>query len=115
MVFYELFCISRTRLVEANLKDLVKQTSLIVMNKGGVVRNLKPLGEKQLPYRIRKHQEHHVQGYQWLMQFDANPTVVNELNKRLKVDPRVLRHAVIRLGSKLEDIVASAEKTGTRV
>jgi small subunit ribosomal protein S6 len=49
------------------------------------------------------------------MQFDANPTVVNELNKRLKVDPRVLRHAVIRLGSKLEDIVASAEKTGTRV
>lgn len=49
------------------------------------------------------------------MQFDANPTVVSELNKRLKVDPRVLRHAVIRLGSKLEDIVASAEKTGTRV
>lgn len=52
---------------------------------------------------------------QWLMQFDANPSVINELNKRLKVDPRVLRHAVIRLGSKLEDIVVSAEKTGTKV
>ncbi|KAF9413086.1 hypothetical protein BGZ94_000834 [Podila epigama] len=115
MVFYELFCISRTRLVEANLKDLVKQTSLIVMNKGGVVRHLKPLGETDLPYRIRKHQEYHVQGYQWLMQFDSNPSVVAELNKRLKVDPRVLRHAVIRLGSKLEDVVASAEKTGTKV
>ncbi|KAF8976735.1 hypothetical protein BGZ46_008028 [Entomortierella lignicola] len=114
MVFYELFCTSRT-LVEVNLKDLVKQTSLIVMNKGGVVRNLKPLGEKRLPYRIRKHQEYHMNGYQWLMQFDANPTVVNELNKRLKVDPRVLRHAVIRLGSKLEDVVASAEKTGAKV
>lgn len=49
------------------------------------------------------------------MQFDANPSVVNELNKKLKVDPRVLRHAVIRLGSKLEDIVVSAEKTGTKV
>lgn len=49
------------------------------------------------------------------MQFDANPTVVNELNKKLKVDPRVLRHAVIRLGTKLEDVVASAEKTGSRV
>ncbi|KAG0222582.1 30S ribosomal protein S6 [Mortierella sp. GBAus27b] len=115
MVFYELFCISRARLVEANLKDLVKQTSLIVMNKGGVVRNLKPLGEKQLPYRIKKHQEYHVQGFQWTMQFDANPTALNELNKRLKVDPRVLRHAVIRLGSKLEDVVASPEKTGTKV
>ncbi|KAK3815297.1 MAG: 30S ribosomal protein S6 [Benniella sp.] len=115
MVFYELFCISRTRLVEANLKDLVKQTSLIVMNKGGVVRSLKPLGEKQLPYRIRKHQEYHVQGFQWTMHFDSNPSAITELNKRLKVDPRVLRHAVIRLGSKLEDIIASPEKTGTKV
>jgi small subunit ribosomal protein S6 len=49
------------------------------------------------------------------MQFDANPSAVGELNKRLKVDPRVLRHAVIRLGSKLEDVVASPEKTGSRV
>ncbi|KAG0224281.1 hypothetical protein BGW42_005212 [Actinomortierella wolfii] len=115
MVFYELFCISRSRLVEANIKDLVKQTSLTVMNKGGVVRALKPWGDKQLPYRIRKHQEYHNEGFHWVMQFDANPTVVAELNKKLNVDPRVLRHTVIKLGSKLENVVQSPEKTGLRV
>ncbi|KAF9585181.1 hypothetical protein BGW38_003551 [Lunasporangiospora selenospora] len=115
MVFYELFCISRTRLVEANLKDMVKQASLVVMNKGGVIRSFKPLGEKQLPYRIRKHQAYHHNGFQWTMQFDANPTVIKLLSKKLNVDPRVLRHAVIRQGSKLEDVVTSAEKTGAGI
>jgi small subunit ribosomal protein S6 len=47
----------------------------------------------------------------WLMHFDANPTTVQELGKKLRVDPRVLRHTVIKLGSKLDDVTARPEKT----
>jgi small subunit ribosomal protein S6 len=47
----------------------------------------------------------------WLMHFDANPGTVQDLGKKLRVDPRVLRHTVVKLGSKLEHITARPEKT----
>lgn len=47
----------------------------------------------------------------WLLHFDANSTTVQELGKKLRVDPHLLRHTVIKLGSKLDDVTARPEKT----
>jgi ribosomal protein S6 len=42
---------------------------------------------------------------QWVMTFDANPQTLLELNQQLKLDPMVIRHGVISMGSKLADKV----------
>jgi ribosomal protein S6 len=47
----------------------------------------------------------------WLMLFDANPTTIQVLGKKLRADPHLLRHTVIKLGSKLDDVNACPEKT----
>lgn len=45
------------------------------------------------------------------MHFDANPLIVQDLSKKLAVDTRVLRHTFIKLGDKLETVVARPDKT----
>jgi small subunit ribosomal protein S6 len=45
------------------------------------------------------------------MHFDANPLIIQELGKKLAVDTRVLRHTFIKLGDKLETVVARPDKT----
>lgn len=39
------------------------------------------------------------------MHFDTNPLTLQEMNRVLGLDPRVIRHTFIKLGDKLEDIV----------
>jgi small subunit ribosomal protein S6 len=47
----------------------------------------------------------------WAMHFDANPLIAQELGKKLAVDTRVLRHTFVKLGDKLETVVARPDKT----
>ncbi|ORX81710.1 30S ribosomal protein S6 [Basidiobolus meristosporus CBS 931.73] len=111
MPFYELVCISRARLSEPNLADLLRKTATQVMERGGVVRGFENMGEQALPYRMKRHQTYHSEGRYWLMHFDANPNTLTTMDAKLRVDPRVIRHTFIKLGSKLEDVVARPDKT----
>ncbi|OZJ04951.1 hypothetical protein BZG36_01746 [Bifiguratus adelaidae] len=111
MPFYELVCIARSNLLQANLKDLVRTSTLQILDHGGVVRGFQNLGDRPIPHRIKKHQVYHNDGKYWLMHFDTNPTVVEGLTKKLRTDPRVIRHTVVRLGSKLEDVLQRPDQT----
>ncbi|KAG2186300.1 hypothetical protein INT43_002738 [Umbelopsis isabellina] len=111
MPFYELVCIARSNLAKTNMHDLLKTSASQVLDKGGVVRGFENWGSRNLPHRIKRHQQYFDSGHYWLMHFDANPGTVQDLGKKLRVDPRVLRHTVVKLGSKLEHITARPEKT----
>ncbi|KAL1921465.1 mitochondrial 37S ribosomal protein bS6m [Calcarisporiella thermophila] len=111
MPFYELVCIARSGLAQTSLRDLVKTSTTYILDRGGVVRGFQNWGERELPHRIKRHQQKHSDGLYWVMQFDSNPQIVQELTRKMRVDPRVLRHTFIKLGTKLEDIVARPEKT----
>ncbi|CAI2165258.1 16394_t:CDS:2 [Funneliformis geosporum] len=110
-MFYELLCIARAGLMEANFKDLVRKSAKHVLERGGVVRGFENWGEVSLPTRTRRHQEYHDRGHFWLMHFDTNPVVISELRKIFNNDPRVIRGNIIKLGEKLEDIVHRPDKT----
>ena len=43
----------------APLRDLVQSTSRLVLNHGGVVRNVQYWGKRTLPQRARRHQQYH--------------------------------------------------------
>src|SRR5258708_29448511 len=40
----------------------------------------------------------------WTLHFDASPSLMGEMGKRLREDPRVIRQTVIKMGEKLDDI-----------
>jgi ribosomal protein S6 len=45
------------------------------------------------------------------MEFDANPRTMEELQKRLRQDPTVLRSTTLKLGSQLMESVHNPSKT----
>ncbi|RIA91374.1 30S ribosomal protein S6 [Glomus cerebriforme] len=110
-MFYELICIARAGLMEANFKDLVRNSAKHVLERGGVVRGFENWGEMPLAKRTRRHQEYHTRGHFWLMHFDTNPVVIAELRKMFNNDPRVIRGNIVKLGERLEDIVERPDKT----
>ncbi|KAI9594727.1 30S ribosomal protein S6 [Syncephalis fuscata] len=111
MPFYELVCISRGRIQTAQLGDLLRTSARSILQNGGVVRGFVNLGERELPYRMKRHQLYHHRGHYWLMHFDANPATVKELTDNLRIDTRVIRQTTIKLGDKLKDIITRPDKT----
>lgn len=78
----------------------MRKAALLVMQSGGVVRQLENHGENTLAYKIRMDHEWFNVGRQWTMQFDSPPTLVGQLKLELKLDPLVIRSAVMKVSSK---------------
>ena len=81
---------------------------MAVLNGGGVVRRLENWDRMLLPRRIRKHQTFYERGHYFLMRFDANPRTQMMLRNTLGMDPRMVKFSVVKVGGKLEEIVAEA-------
>ncbi|KAI8058562.1 30S ribosomal protein S6 [Syncephalis plumigaleata] len=111
MPFYELVCIARGRLPKQHFSELLRTSARCVLNNGGVVRGFVNLGERELPYRMKRHQLYHTRGYYWLMHFDANPATVKTLTEKLLIDTRVIRQTTIKLGDKLKEVITRPDKT----
>ncbi|KAH9467056.1 hypothetical protein MJO28_000366 [Puccinia striiformis f. sp. tritici] len=108
MPLYSLSCLALHYSTYTPLRTLVHTAATLVESNGGLVRQIDYLGRRNTPQRIRAPGL--VPGGvgeadYWTMQFDANPPTVRELTNRLRVDPRVLRHTTLLVGSKLREVV----------
>ncbi|KAJ7320549.1 hypothetical protein JRQ81_020060 [Phrynocephalus forsythii] len=74
----------------------LKRTVEALMEKGAVVRNLENLGQRQLPYRMYKHDEHHYRGGYFLVDFESPPTVVSTTMEQLGRDIDIIRSTVVK-------------------
>lgn len=92
------------------MNSLLKATAGAVMNNGGVVRQFKNYGEKDLPFVMKRHGSYHAHGRTWLMLFDANPSAVSLLDRQLRLDARVIRSTVVKLGETLDEVIERPEK-----
>jgi small subunit ribosomal protein S6 len=54
MPLYELFCLAKPRLGKAVLSDIIKLAGRTVLDKGGVITDVKSFGEQKLAYEIRR-------------------------------------------------------------
>ena len=54
MPLYELFCLAKPRLNKAALGDIIKLAGRKVLDKGGVITDVKSFGEQRLAYEIRR-------------------------------------------------------------
>lgn len=110
MVLYELLCIARVDIELATIREIAKNTGMMVLNANGVVRKYENWGTIVLPKKIRKYQNTNTHGRYWLMHFDTSPRVVGEMRRKLSLDPRVIRHQFFKLGDKYATVSFSVKK-----
>lgn len=89
---------------------IAKTTGSIVLSSRGVVRGFTNWGTFLLPKPIpqvgatsQSATKYHT-GHYFIMRFDASPKTQHVIRKTLGLDPRLLRHSVVKMGTKLEDI-----------
>ncbi len=81
----------------------------IVDNKG-VIRGIKNWGQFDLPRPTTRHQTQHHQGHYFVMQFDSSIKVQEEVRRLLTLDPRMIRHSVVKVGDKLGGVNGAIEE-----
>lgn len=88
---YESVVIFNPSLEEETIKSLIaKFTDLI--NNNGKVEKVDELGKKRLAYEIKKQKE----GYYIVIYFEADPTIISELERVYRIADEVMKFIVIK-------------------
>jgi len=90
---YEMMFIVKTTMESDEVKKTAESVKKIVENEKGKVAEFKELGEKKLAYPIKKE----INGYYFVMQFEATKEAEAEINRKASIDENILRHLIIKL------------------
>jgi len=95
---YELMFISRGSLDEAAQQALSDRFTNLIAQQGGTVHKVDQWGKRQFAYEI----DHMTEGYYTVVEFDASPDGLNEVERQLKITDDIIRHKVVRPGARLK-------------
>ena len=90
---YEMMFIVKATMESENVKATAENIKKVVTDLKGNVVEYKELGEKKLAYPIKKE----LNGYYFVMQFEATNAAEAELSRKAGLDENVLRHLIIKL------------------
>ena len=90
---YEMMFIVKTTIDEANVKACADNLKNVITSMKGEITEEKELGQKKLAYAINKE----ITGFYFVVNFNANSEIVNELDRKARIDENVIRHMIIRL------------------
>ena len=90
---YEMMFIVKTTLDEEAANKVSKSYEDIITSMKGKLTDSKNLGNKKLAYPIKKE----ATGYYYVLNFEATPEIVAEVDRKARIDESVLRHMIIRL------------------
>ena len=88
---YETVFIINPSVEEAGVKELTQKFSDLI-NSDGKVESVEELGTKKLAYEIRKNSE----GIYVLINFEANPALIKELERVYRITDEVIKFIVVR-------------------
>lgn len=88
---YEVMFIIKSQEEEATNAVITKFENLI-KNNGGEVIKIDRWGKKRLAYEVKKNLE----GFYCLIHFTAEPAVVAELDRVLKITEDVIKHMIVK-------------------
>ena len=91
MKAYELLYFTAPSIQEEKLSKLSERIKSILDGKSGKIDNLDNWGTKKLAYEVNDLQE----GNYTLIDFHANPNVIAELNRVLRISDAVERHMIV--------------------
>ena len=93
MPLYEHIFLARQDVSSQQVEALTEQFKSVIEQNGGTVAKVEPWGVKSLTYRIRKNRKAHFT----LMNIDAPPAAVAEMERQQRISEDVLRILTIRV------------------
>lgn len=90
---YEMMFIVKTTLEEAVVKKTVKNLETIISDMKGKLLDTKEMGQRELAYPIKKE----ISGFYYVFTFNADTDLVNELDRKSRIDENIIRHLIIKL------------------
>ena len=90
---YEIMFIVKTTIDEETVKNTVASFKSIITDLKGKIVEEKEMGQKKLAYPIKKE----VNGFYYVMVVDANAEIVNEFDRKARIDENIIRHLIIKL------------------
>jgi small subunit ribosomal protein S6 len=106
MPLYEHVFLARQDVSSQQVEALVEQFKGVIEQNGGKVGKVEPWGVKSLTYRIRKNRKAHFT----LMNIDAPPAAVAEMERLQRINEDVLRTLTIRVDELEEGPSAMMQK-----
>jgi small subunit ribosomal protein S6 len=95
---YELIFILKPDLAEEEAERIISQVEGGVTSLGGALRKTTRMGKRRLAYGIGKYRE----GQYVLLDLECNVSVVQELERRLKVMEQVIKYQSVRVDEELK-------------
>lgn len=89
---YELALVVNAKIEDEARLATLEATKELITRFGGVINNVDDWGKKRLAYEIQKMKE----GFYYFIQFDADSTVPNEIEQRVRIMENVIRYLCIR-------------------
>ena len=90
---YEMLYILDTAVGDEEKEAVIAKFENIVKNNGGVVESTDKWGVKKLAYPI----DYKAEGYYVLMTFEAEPALIQELNRVIGIDEKVIRSLITKI------------------
>ncbi len=92
---YELVLIINPEVAEENLEAELDGISKLIAGMGGVVSDVQQWGKRKLAYPLKDASD----GFYVLKKVQLKPTSSKELEAKLQISDKVLRHLMVRTGS----------------
>ena len=88
---YESVVIINPTVAEEKVKELSQKFTDII-NNDGKVEKVEELGKKRLAYEVKKNKE----GYYVVINFEANPELISELERNYRIMDEVIKFITVR-------------------
>lgn len=88
---YESIIIINPSLEEEGVKNLIQKFSDLI-NTDGKVESVEEMGKRKLAYEVKKNKE----GYYVLINFEANPELIAELERNYRITDEVIKFIVVK-------------------
>jgi small subunit ribosomal protein S6 len=108
MPFYENVFIARQDISAAQVEALADSFTTLVTEQGGQVTKREYWGLRNISYRIKKNRK----GHYVLLNLDAPPKAVNELERNMRINEDVIRYLTVRVDALEEGPSAVMQNRG---
>ncbi|MVP00746.1 MULTISPECIES: 30S ribosomal protein S6 [Paenibacillus] len=89
---YEVMYIIRTDIEQEQVQSTVEKFQGIITNGGGEITKHDLMGKRRLAYEINKFRD----GHYVLVHFNAEPAVVAELDRVMKISDEIMRYLIVK-------------------
>ena len=106
---YETIYIAKPDLAEEELKALTEKVQEVIAGQNGDLKRLEDWGVRKLAYVIKKS----ARGRYVYLRYDGSETLVAELERRLRLDDRILRYLTVKIEKEtVAPVVAEVPEEG---